>query len=121
MRSSCIIKGNCQQSFPSWFLLAGCSRGSRAVGEVLQRLSDVQSKKSSTSSNTENNPNSMAVCSMGTGHGWSVQKSKKWNDASSGGSGQIYQVDRGSPNQEARWSDCGSFCGRFGVPIWCAQ
>src|SRR3954470_21712634 len=69
MRSSCIVKSNRQQSFPSWVLLAGCSRGSRALGEVLQRLSDVQSKKSSTSISTENDSNRMAVCSMGTGHG----------------------------------------------------
>src|SRR4051812_7478203 len=100
MRSSCVIKGNRQQSFPSWVLLAGFSRGSRALGEVLQRLSDVQGKKSSTSISTENNPNRMAVCSMGTGHGWSFQESKKWHDTSSGGSGQIYQVDRSSSNQE---------------------
>src|ERR1043165_1370166 len=93
MRSSCIVKGNCQQSFPSWVLLADCSRGSRALGEVLQRLSNVQGKESSTGFSTENNPNSMAVCSMGTGHGWSVQESKKWHDTSFGGSGQVYQVD----------------------------
>src|SRR3954470_14727299 len=116
MRSSCVIKGNRQQSFPSWVLLAGCSRGSRALGEVLQRLSDVQSKKSSTSISTENDSNRMAVCSMGTGHGDPFKRAR------SGMTHLLVAVDKFTKWIEARPIKKldGPTAVRF-VAIWCAD
>src|ERR1041384_7898512 len=44
MRSSRISKIHCQQSFPTWFLLADYACSGRKLGDILQGLPAVQGK-----------------------------------------------------------------------------
>src|SRR3954468_6620421 len=63
----------------------------------------------------------MAVCSLGSGYGWSIQDGPRWYDTSSGGHRQVYQVDTSSSDKKAGWSDCSPVYGRHHKQIWCAK
>src|SRR4051812_18821949 len=119
--ASCISSSNCSQGFSSWVLLADCASSGQGLGKILQRLSEIQGKESSTGISVEDYPNCMAVCSLGSGYGWSIQDGPRWYDTSSGGHRQVYQVDRSSSDQKVGWSDWSPVYGRHHKQIWRAK
>src|SRR4051812_14002663 len=107
MWPSRISYSNSCQGLSAWFLLADCESSGRRVGQALQGVSKIQGQESSASMNTQDYSDHMAIRSMGTGHGRTIQDIQRWHDTFAGGSGQVYQVDRGKADQEAGWADCG--------------
>ena len=93
MWTSCIIEGNRGQGVQSRFLLADCAGGRKPAGPTLQWLSTIRNAKAHAGISTQDDPDHLAVCRLGIGHGRPTEVVQWRQHTPAGGRGQVHEMD----------------------------
>ena len=92
------FKSTCRQSFPPWFFLADCSRRCQRLGPEVLGVPEILLQATLASFRTQDYPHRLALCSLGPGHGGTIQDGTRWIDSPTCRSGQVHQVGGSKAN-----------------------
>jgi ribonuclease HI len=84
-----------QQGLPTSFLLANSSRRRRRTRQKVPRVPILLQAATCPSLQASHHTANLAFCLLGARHDWATPNCARWIQQSTGGHGQVHQVDRG--------------------------